>query len=100
MAVVYFPVQVRPSFPSYLSRWFKCKAHLTAEESVHSTRLTFYSQRLTVLMMGFPWIFTKSLIGLYLCGISIVEELFTCYCFTFPVVGLFFSFCSTKKGIV
>lgn len=59
---------------------------------VHSTRTTLYSQRLTVLMMVCPWMFTESFIGLYLCGISKIEKLFTFCCVTLLEVFFFFLF--------
>lgn len=104
MAFVYFPVRVRFIFPRYVSRQFKCKACLTAEDSVHNTRTTLYSQKLTGVMMVSPWMFTESFVGSHLFGISKTEELFTgillfnisrdfCFCFCF-------SFRSGKDGIV
>lgn len=59
-------------------------------------KTTLYSQRLTVLMMVFPWMFTESfvslwhfqnrgVIGMLLFNISIV---------------LFFSFCFAKDGTI
>ena len=79
-----------------MSSWIKCRHVSRMMIPVLGPKTTLYSQRLTVLMMVFPWMFTESfvslwhfqnrgVIGMLLFNISIV---------------LFFSFCFAKDGTI
>lgn len=50
-------------------------------------------------MIDFPGCL-QSFVGLYVCGISKVEELFTCLTFLVVILLFFFPFSLTKNGTV
>ena len=61
-----------------------------------SPKTTLYSQRLTVLMMVFPWMSMESFVSLW----HFQNKGVICMLLFKMSIVLFFSFCSTKNGTI